>query len=185
MSETNEKSVPVKRNRLGMILVLAVIAVIGTVMQGRGYQPAVWEGDTIASSFLGIQFTLPEQWEKVLDEQEIRAVEEQSKVRERYCQFMARSDDGASSIALLVEKTDITPDERMESLAGEGDERLEALVVAGAPFQVLRSSGGTEDAYTLCCTAQGYLVSILIHVPSGEDIQSLLGCFAPYTPEKK
>lgn len=185
MNETNEQGVPVKRNRWSMVLILVVIAVIGTVMQGRGYQPAVWEGDTIASSFLGLQFTLPEGWEKVVDAQESQAVEEQSTVRERYCQFIARSAGGDSSVILLVEKTDIKPDERLDSLSGEGGERLEAVVVAGAPFQVLRQQEGAEDRYTLCCTAQGYLVNIFITVPAGEEIRPLLDRFDAYTAPKK
>ena len=160
-------------NKTNLILLLVVVAVIGMFWNRPEYSPAVWEGDTARSEFLGLAFTLPAGWSRDGDEA-LRAAEEASPAKNDHWELAVRSGDGYAA-ALVVEQTRTDAQERMDELGGTP---LEPRTIAGAEFAGTLQAG-EEDAYTFCRASDGYLVSILITAPAGGDIQPVLDCFAP------
>ena len=197
MKAAKNKSVPMLA---GIILVaIIVFAVMNSSPKVKDYEVGQWNGNVFSSSFLELQFTLPDGWtaaddaelQQLMDEavEQLRTTDES--LAERYengelnnpYELVIHEDNGTGWGMVQAQNISISASSYLSSLQDQYAEQgievteMDAWTVGGFTYEGIRMTqdGKVQDTYAVY--DEGYLVTITLYGDSEEKVDMLKGQF--------
>ena len=198
MKAAKNKSVPMLA---GIILVAVIVfAVMSSSPEVKKHETGVWNGTVYSSTFLDLQFTVPEGWTaadeaelgQLMDEavEQLRATDESLAARYENgelanpYELVVHEDQGDGWVMVQAQNISLTPESYLKAMRSQYEEQgvtvedQAAWTVGGFNYDGIRMTqdGMVQDVYAIY--DKGYLVTITLNGDSAEKVDMLKGQFA-------